>query len=86
PLTTFDVHFESMPTRPAAVPRHRSSAISTNPSNKHLPMPSGELYAWIATESKASRQIRRVLLDEKGLSQDQVKAVGYWKLDDSDEE
>ncbi len=49
-------------------------------------MPSGELYAWIATESRASRQIRRVLLDEKGLSQDQVKAVGYWKLDDSDEE
>ncbi|POA59367.1 NADPH-dependent ferric siderophore reductase, partial [Pseudomonas sp. GW460-R15] len=47
---------------------------------------SGELYAWIATESKVSRQIRRVLLDEKGLSQDQVKAVGYWKLDDSDEE
>ncbi|PMZ10365.1 hypothetical protein C1X95_22945, partial [Pseudomonas sp. FW306-2-11AD] len=64
--------------RPAAVPRHRSSAISTNPSNKPLPMPSGELYAWIATEC--------VLLDEKGLSQDQVKAVGYWKLDDSDEE
>ncbi|ROM99027.1 siderophore-interacting protein [Pseudomonas brassicacearum] len=53
---------------------------------QQLPMPSGELYAWIATESKVSRQIRRVLLDEKGLSQDQVKAVGYWKLDDSDEE
>ncbi|MBU6956494.1 siderophore-interacting protein [Pseudomonas sp. CVAP len=52
---------------------------------QQLPMPSGELYAWIATESKVSRQIRRVLLDEKGLSQDQVKAVGYWKLDDNDE-
>ncbi|MFJ2363149.1 siderophore-interacting protein [Pseudomonas sp. NPDC087697] len=53
---------------------------------QQLQMPSGELYAWIATESKVSRQIRRVLLDEKGLNQDQVKAVGYWKLDDSDEE
>ncbi|MCU1749550.1 siderophore-interacting protein [Pseudomonas sp. 6D_7.1_Bac1] len=53
---------------------------------QQLPMPSGELYAWIATESKVSRQIRRVLLDEKGLNQDQVKAVGYWKLDDSDGE
>ncbi len=53
---------------------------------QQLPIPSGELYAWIATESKVSRQIRRVLLDEKGLNQDQVKAVGYWKLDDSDEE
>lgn len=53
---------------------------------QQLPMPSGELYAWIATESRASRQIRRMLLDEKGLNQDQVKAVGYWKLDESDEE
>lgn len=53
---------------------------------QQLHIPSGELYAWIATESKVSRQIRRVLLDEKGLNQDQVKAVGYWKLDDSDEE
>ncbi len=53
---------------------------------QQLSMPSGELYAWIATESRVSRQIRRVLLDEKGLNQDQVKAVGYWKLDESDEE
>ena len=49
-------------------------------------MPSGNLYAWVATESKVSRQIRRVLLDEHGLDEKFVKAVGYWRLDDSDEE
>ena len=48
---------------------------------QQLSLPEGELYAWIATEAKASRQIRRVLLDDKGLDQQFVKAVGYWQLD-----
>jgi NADPH-dependent ferric siderophore reductase len=53
---------------------------------KQLQVPSGNLYAWVATESKVSRQIRRVLLDEHRLNEQFVKAVGYWRLDDSDEE
>ena len=53
---------------------------------KELQMPSGNLYAWVATESKVSRQIRRVLLDEHGLDEQFVKAVGYWRLDDTPEE
>lgn len=53
---------------------------------KQLQMPGGNLYAWVATETKVSRQIRRVLLDEHGLNDQFVKAVGYWRLDDSDEE
>ena len=48
---------------------------------QQLVLPEGQLYAWIATEAKASRQIRRVLLDDKGLDQQFVKAVGYWQLD-----
>ncbi|MGN8275203.1 siderophore-interacting protein [Pseudomonas sp. SMN5] len=52
---------------------------------QHLDMPGGKLYAWVATESRVSRQIRKVLLEEKGLDQAFVKAVGYWKADDSDE-
>jgi NADPH-dependent ferric siderophore reductase len=51
-----------------------------------LQMPGGNLYAWVATETKVSRQIRRVLLDEHGMNDHFVKAVGYWRLDDSDEE
>ena len=53
---------------------------------QQIKVPSGNLYAWVATESKVSRQIRRVLLDEHDLSEQFVKAVGYWRLDDSDEE
>jgi len=53
---------------------------------RHLDMPGGKLYAWVATESKVSRQIRKVLLEEKGLDQDFVKAVGYWKAEGSEEE
>jgi NADPH-dependent ferric siderophore reductase len=53
---------------------------------KQLQVPSGNLYAWVATETKVSRQIRRVLLDEHGLNEQRVKAVGYWRLDDSDDE
>jgi NADPH-dependent ferric siderophore reductase len=52
---------------------------------KQLQVPVGNLYAWVATESKVSRQIRRVLLDEHGLNEQFVKAVGYWRLDDSEE-
>ena len=53
---------------------------------RQIQMPGGSLYAWVATESKLSRQIRRVLLDEHGLDEQFVKAAGYWRLDDSPEE
>lgn len=53
---------------------------------KQLQVPGGNLYAWVATESRVSRQIRRVLLDEHGLNEQFVKTVGYWKQDDSDDE
>jgi NADPH-dependent ferric siderophore reductase len=53
---------------------------------KQVQVPAGNLYAWVATESKVSRQIRRVLLDEHGLDEQFVKAAGYWRLDDTDEE
>ena len=51
-----------------------------------LSIPEGELYAWVATESALSRKVRRVLLDTHGLNEEFVKAVGYWRLDDSTEE
>lgn len=53
---------------------------------RQIDVPAGSLYAWVATESRVSRQIRRVLLDEHGLDEQFVKAVGYWRLDDTDEE
>ncbi|MDI2141065.1 MULTISPECIES: siderophore-interacting protein [unclassified Pseudomonas] len=53
---------------------------------KQLQVPKGNLYAWVATETKVSRQIRRVLLDEHGLDEQFVKAVGYWRAEGSVEE
>ena len=53
---------------------------------RQIKVPTGSLYAWVATETKVSRQIRRVLLDEHGLDEQFVKAVGYWRLDNTDEE
>ncbi|WP_210558508.1 MULTISPECIES: siderophore-interacting protein [unclassified Pseudomonas] len=53
---------------------------------KQLQAPKGNLYAWVATETKVSRQIRRVLLDEHGLNEQFVKAVGYWRAEGSAEE
>jgi NADPH-dependent ferric siderophore reductase len=53
---------------------------------RQITVPTGNLYAWVATETKVSRQIRRVLLDEHGLNDEFVKAAGYWRLDDSSDE
>ena len=53
---------------------------------KQLQVPKGNLYAWVATETKVSRQIRRVLLDDHGLDEKLVKAVGYWRAEGSEEE
>ncbi|NBF08807.1 siderophore-interacting protein [Pseudomonas sp. Fl4BN1] len=53
---------------------------------RELQVPEGKLYAWVATESKVSRQIRRVLLDEHQLDDAFVKAAGYWRLDSSEEQ
>ncbi|WP_447649375.1 siderophore-interacting protein [Pseudomonas abietaniphila] len=53
---------------------------------RQLKLPEGSLYAWVATESALSRKVRRVLLDEFKLDEAAVKAAGYWRLDDSDED
>jgi NADPH-dependent ferric siderophore reductase len=50
---------------------------------RQIKVPTGNLYAWVATETRVSRQIRRVLLDEHGLDEQFVKAAGYWRLDDT---
>ena len=53
---------------------------------RQLQVPKGNLYAWVATETKVSRQIRRVLIDEHGLDEQFIKAVGYWRAEGSEEE
>jgi len=52
---------------------------------QNLTLPGGSLYSFVATETKLSRQVRRVLLDEHKVNESFLKAVGYWRADGSDE-
>jgi NADPH-dependent ferric siderophore reductase len=53
---------------------------------RNLTLPSGTLYSFVATETKLSRQVRRVLLDTHQVDEDFLKAVGYWRAEGSDDE
>jgi len=44
-----------------------------------LKLPSGEGYAWVAAEAAVAKPLRRLLVDERGLRKDRVKAAAYWK-------
>ena len=53
---------------------------------QNLTLPDGSLYSFVATESKLSRQVRRVLLDTHNVNEAFLKAVGYWRAEGSEEE
>lgn len=53
---------------------------------RNLTVPSGTLYSFVATETKLSRQVRRVLLDTHKVDEQYLKAVGYWRAEGSEEE
>lgn len=44
-----------------------------------VPLPSGSGYAWVADESEIARAIRRMLIDNRGLARERIKAAGYWR-------
>lgn len=53
---------------------------------RNLTPPGGVLYCFVATETKLSRQVRRVLLDTHKVDEQYLKAVGYWRAEGSEEE
>ncbi|WP_219337852.1 siderophore-interacting protein [Pseudomonas sp. Xaverov 259] len=53
---------------------------------RNLTLPGGSLYSFVATETKLSRQVRRVLLDTHKINEEFLKAVGYWRAEGSEEE
>lgn len=53
---------------------------------RNLSLPSGSLYSFVATETKLSRQVRRLLLDTHKVNEECLKAVGYWRAEGSEEE
>ncbi len=53
---------------------------------RNLKLPGGTLYSFVATETKLSRQLRRVLLDTHTVDEAFLKAVGYWRAEGSEED
>ncbi|RMT89467.1 hypothetical protein ALP39_03435 [Pseudomonas marginalis pv. marginalis] len=53
---------------------------------QNLTLPGGTLYSFVATETKLSRQLRRVLLDTHKVDEEFLKAVGYWRAEGSEDE
>ncbi|ROL78488.1 siderophore-interacting protein [Pseudomonas vranovensis] len=52
---------------------------------KDLPLPSGQLYTWVALEKSLMRRTKRLLIDDKGVKEDLIKAASYWQLDPHDD-
>jgi NADPH-dependent ferric siderophore reductase len=44
-----------------------------------LNLPSCDSYAWCAGEARAVAELRRILVDEKGLDRHAIRAAAYWK-------
>jgi NADPH-dependent ferric siderophore reductase len=42
-------------------------------------LPKRDVYAWVATETSASRALREYLLKELSVAEDSIKTAGYWK-------
>jgi NADPH-dependent ferric siderophore reductase len=53
---------------------------------RDLTLPGGKLYSFVATETKLSRQVRRVLLDMHKVNEEYLKAAGYWRAEGSEED
>lgn len=64
------------------VQRHRQDLLDVL---KALPLPEGRLYTWVALEKALTRKAKRLLIEEKGVQEDLIKAAAYWRLDPNDE-
>lgn len=44
-----------------------------------LPLPAGDVHAWVACETAAAKALRAHLVDERGVHPKWIKASGYWR-------
>jgi NADPH-dependent ferric siderophore reductase len=44
-----------------------------------LPIPDGDTFWWVAVESRRARTLRSLLVEQRGVDKDWVKATGYWQ-------
>lgn len=50
---------------------------------RNLMLPRGDIFAWLAGETETVRRLRRYLIEEAGVSRNQVRAAGYWRIGDA---
>jgi NADPH-dependent ferric siderophore reductase len=46
----------------------------------NLMLPRVDVFAWLAGETETVRRLRRYLIEEQGLSRNQLRAAGYWRI------
>lgn len=56
----------------------RGESPSLDEALAELPIPQGDTFWWVATESNRARKLRMLLVDTRGIDKDWVKATGYW--------
>jgi NADPH-dependent ferric siderophore reductase len=44
-----------------------------------MALPAGEGFAWFAGEAATAKQVRALLLEEKGLAKEAMRVSAYWK-------
>lgn len=59
----------------------RGESPSLDAALAALPIPHGDTFWWVATESKRARELRSLLVETRGIDKDWVKATGYWQAD-----
>lgn len=57
----------------------RGESPSLDDTLASLPIPEGDTFWWVATESKRARELRSLLVEKRGIDKDWVKATGYWQ-------
>lgn len=63
---------------------HRDGAEPGDPELLHqaiadLKLPPGDGYVWVAGEAATAKGLRRLLVDQRGVRKDRIKAAAYWK-------
>ena len=65
------------------IERHQRNVLDVL---REVVLPAGRLYAWVALEKSLTRQAKALLLEEKGVNEEHLKAAAYWRLDGSADE
>ncbi|MDT0136701.1 siderophore-interacting protein [Acidovorax sp. PRC11] len=77
---------QPLPTRAAARIRwvHRGGGTAGGPGPlldalRALPLPAGDVHAWVACETAVAKALRQHLVGERGVHPKWIKASGYWR-------